>query len=201
MKSLKAVGIAVHGSLRSMKRFRILDRGFRLANKAQFENPGSNIQNRPNGFTLLELIIVLIILSVLTAAAIPMVRNTVKRERESDLRLALRQIRQAIDRYKLYHDQSNGAAIPIEWKTPSGYPKELKLLVDGFTPANVVGTSEARVRFLRRLPIDPMTGDTEWGLRSYKDKPDSTSWGGDDVFDVYSKSDAEALNGTKYKDW
>jgi general secretion pathway protein G len=201
MKSLKAVGIAVHGSLRSMKRFRILDRGFCLANRAQFENPGSNIQNRPNGFTLLELIIVLIILSVLTAAAIPMVRNTVKRERESDLRLALRQIRQAIDRYKLYHDQSNGTAIPIEWKTQSGYPKELKLLVDGFTPANVVGTSEARVRFLRRLPIDPMTGDTEWGLRSYKDKPDSTSWGGDDVFDVYSKSDAEALNGTKYKDW
>jgi general secretion pathway protein G len=196
-----AVGIAVRGSLRSMKRFRILDRGFCLANRAQFENPGSNIQNRPNGFTLLELIIVIVILSVLTAAAIPMVRNTVKRDRESELRLALRQLRQAIDRYKLYHDQSNGAAIPIEWKTTSGYPKELKLLVDGFVPANVVGTSEARVRFLRRLPIDPMTGDTEWGLRSYKDKPDSTSWGGDDVFDVYSKSDAEALNGTKYKDW
>lgn len=201
MSSVKAVCIAVRGSLRSMKRFRILDRGFCLANRAHFENPGSNIQIRPNGFTLLELIIVIIILSVLTAAAIPMVRNTVKRERESDLRLALRQIRQAIDRYKLYNDQSNGAAIPIEWKTPSGYPKELKLLVDGFIPANVVGTSEARVRFLRRLPIDPMTGDAEWGLRSYKDKPDATSWGGDDVFDVYSKSGAQALNGTKYKDW
>jgi general secretion pathway protein G len=201
MSSVKAVCIAVRGSLRSMKRFRILDRGFCLANRAHFENPRSNIQNRSNGFTLLEIIIVIIILSVLTAAAIPMVRNTVRRERESDLRLALRQIRQAIDRYKLYNDQSNGAAIPIEWKTPTGYPKELKLLVDGFTPANVVGTSEARVRFLRRLPIDPMTGDAEWGLRSYKDKPDATSWGGDDVFDVYSKSDAVALNGTKYKDW
>jgi len=79
-------------------------------------------------------------------------------------------LRQAIDRYKLYNDQSNGTAIPIEWKTPTGYPKELKLLVDGFTPANVVGTSEARVRFLRRLPIDPLTGTTEWGMRSYKDK-------------------------------
>jgi general secretion pathway protein G len=196
-----AGGLAGHGSLRSMKQFWILDPGFNVGNRARFENSGSEIQNRPNGFTLLELIIVIIILSVLTAAAIPMVRNTVKRERESELRLALRQIRQAIDRYKLYHDQSNGTAIPIEWKTQSGYPKELKLLVDGFIPANVVGTSENRARFLRRLPIDPMTGNTEWGLRSYKDKPDSTSWGGDDVFDVYSKSDAQALNGTKYRDW
>jgi len=187
--------------LRSMKRFWILDRAFSLANKRESGNSGSNIQNRPNGFTLLEIIIVIIILSVLTGAAIPMVRNTVRRERESDLRLALRQLRQAIDRYKLYHDQSNGTAIPIEWKTQSGYPKELKILVDGFIPANVVGTSEARVRFLRRLPIDPMTGQADWGLRSYKDKPDSTSWGGDDIFDVYSKSDGEALNGTKYKDW
>lgn len=196
-----AGAVTGHSGLRSMKRFWILDRAFSLVNKADSENSGSNIRNRPNGFTLLEIIIVILILSVLTAAAIPMVRNTVRRERESDLRLALRQLRQAIDRYKLYHDQSNGTAIPIEWKTQSGYPKELKLLVDGFIPANVVGTSEARVRFLRRLPIDPMTGDTEWGLRSYKDKPDSTSWGGDDVFDVYSKSDGEALNGTKYKDW
>ena len=200
-RTLNADVVAVHSGLRSMKRFWILDRAFYSANKSEFENSGSNIQNRPNGFTLLEIIIVIIILSVLTGAAIPMVRNTVRRERESDLRLALRQIRQAIDRYKQYHDQSNGSAIPIEWKTQSGYPKELKLLVEGFVPANVVGTSDARVRFLRRLPIDPMTGSAEWGMRSYKDKPDSTSWGGDDVFDVYSKSDAVALNGTKYKDW
>jgi len=198
---LTADDIMAHLSLRSMKRLRILDRGFGLANRAKNKNSWTSIRNQPDGFTLLEIIIVILILSVLTAAAIPMVRNTVKRDRESELRLALRQIRQAIDRYKLYNDQSNGAAIPVEWKTQSGYPKELKLLVDGFIPANVVGTSEARVRFLRRLPIDPMTGDTEWGMRSYKDKPDSTSWGGDDVFDVYTKSDAEALNGTKYKDW
>jgi len=163
-------------------------------------NRKSAIGNQ-QGFTLLEIIIVITILSVLTAAAIPMVRNTVKREREAELRLALRQLRQAIDRYKLYHDQSNGTAIPIEWKTTSGYPKELEVLVEGFIPANVVGTSENRVRFLRRIPIDPMTGSTEWGMRSYKDKPDSTSWSEDDVFDVYSKSDGSALNGTKYKDW
>jgi general secretion pathway protein G len=158
-------------------------------------------QNFNRGFTLLEIIIVITILSVLTAAAIPMVRNTVRREREAELRIALRQLRQALDRYKLYNDQSNGASIPIEWKTQSGYPKELKLLVEGFTPANVVGTSDARVRFLRRIPIDPITGTTEWGLRSYKDKFDSTSWGGEDVFDVYCKSDGEALNGTRYRDW
>jgi general secretion pathway protein G len=159
------------------------------------------ITRREFGFTLLEIIIVITILSVLTAAAIPMVRNTVRREREAELRIALRQIRQAIDRYKTYYDQSNGAAIPIEWKTPTGYPKEIKILVEGFVPANVVGTSESRVRFLRRLPIDPMTGNNEWALRSYKDKPDSTSWGGEDVFDVYTKSGGEALNGSKYKDW
>lgn len=152
------------------------------------------------GFTLLEIIIVITILSVLTAAAIPMVRNTVRREREAELRLALRQLRQAIDRYKEYAER-NPNAIPIEWRTETRYPKDLKLLVDGFTPANVVGTSEARVRFLRRLPLDPLTGTTEWGMRSYKDKPDSTSWGGEDVFDVYSKSDGEALNGTRYRDW
>ena len=162
-------------------------------------NPQSAARNQ-TGFTLLEIIIVIIILSVLTAAAIPMVRNTVKREREAELRLALRQLRQAIDRYKEYADR-NPNAIPIEWRTETRYPKELKLLVEGFTPANVVATTEARIRFLRRLPLDPMTGTNEWGMRSYKDKPDSTSFGGEDVFDVYTTSDAEALNGTKYKDW
>ncbi|MEN3333546.1 MAG: ral secretion pathway protein [Blastocatellia bacterium] len=130
-----------------------------------------------------------------------MVRNSVKRQREEDLRLALRQLRQAIDRYKEFHDRTNGGAIPLEWKTQSGYPKELKILVEGFIPANVVGTNGAKVRFLRRMPEDPLTGSTDWGQRSYKDEPTSTSWGGDDVFDVFSKSDGTALNGTKYKDW
>ena len=186
---------------------RIADCGLGIAGKMrirQIRNPQSAIRDR-NGFTLLEIIIVITILSVLTAAAIPMVRNTVKREREAELRLALRQLRQAIDAYNL--DVTTGRpgrppiASPIEWKTPSGYPKELKLLVEGFVPANIVGTEGNRARWLRRLPIDPMTGTTEWGMRSYKDKPDSTSWGGEDVWDVYSKSDGTALNGTKYKDW
>jgi len=162
-------------------------------------NPSVSIQR--NGFTILELIIVIMILSVLTTAAVPMVRNSVKRERESELRLALRQLRKAIDDYKRFNDMSGGAAIPIELRTPSGYPKELKTLVEGFTPANVVGTSQNRIRFLRKIPVDPMTGDAEWGLRSYKDKPDSTEWGGEDIYDVYSKSSDKALNGTLYKNW
>jgi general secretion pathway protein G len=153
------------------------------------------------GFTLLELIIVISILSILTAAAIPMVKNTVKRDRETELRLALRQLRQAIDAYKRYNDNTNGTAIPIEWKTQSGYPKTLDILVDGFIPANVVGTSGTKVRFLRRIPDDPATGSKDWGMRSYKDEPTSTSWSGDDVFDVYTKSDGVALNGTSYRDW
>jgi general secretion pathway protein G len=152
-------------------------------------------------FTLLELIIVITILSVLTAAAVPMVKNTVKREREAELRLDLRMMRQAIDRYKKLFDDTNGAAIPIELKTPSGYPKDLKTLEDGFIPANVVGTSGSKIRFLRRIPVDPLTGTKDWGLRAYKDDPDSSSWGGDDVWDVYSKSDGTALNGTRYRDW
>ena len=159
------------------------------------------ISIQQNGFTILELIIVIMILSILTTAAVPMVRNSVKRERESELRLALRQIRKAIDDYKRFNDLSGGAAIPIELRTPSGYPKELKILVEGFTPANVVGTSQNRVRFIRRIPVDPMTGDSEWGMRSYKDKPDSTEWGGEDIYDVFSKSDDKALNGTSYKNW
>ncbi|HLG15051.1 MAG TPA: type II secretion system protein [Blastocatellia bacterium] len=167
---------------------------------SRIQNPKSKIQNR-DGFTLLEMIIVIAILSVLTAAAIPMVRNTVKREREAELRLYLRQLRQALDAYHLYHLQSNGMAIPIEWRTQTGWPKNLEILADGFIPANVVGTSGAKVRFLRRIPEDPMTGTKDWGLRSYKDEPDTTSWGGEDVFDVFTRSDGTALNGTKYRDW
>ena len=169
------------------------------------QNLKSKIQNPSRGFTLLEIIIVIAILSILTAAAVPMVRNTVRRERESDLRYSLRQIRQAIDRYKEYVERFPNA-IPIDLKTQSGYPKELEILEKGFTPANTVGTSGNVVRFLRKVPVNPLTdndgsGLNDWGIRSSKDRPDSSSWGGEDVFDVYSKSNGTAMNGTRYKDW
>jgi general secretion pathway protein G len=154
-----------------------------------------------SGFSLLEMIIVLTILAVLTSAAYPLLRNGVKRQRELELRDGLREIRQAIDAYKRYNELSNGQSIPIQWRTESGYPKTLEVLVDGFTPANVVAAEGTKVRFLRRLPIDPMTDSTEWGKRGYGDDPKSTSWSGEDVWDVYTKSDETALNGTDYKDW
>ena len=154
-----------------------------------------------SGFSLLEMIIVLVILAVLASASYPLLRNSVKREHEVELREGLREMRQAIDAYKRFNDQTGGQAIPIQWRTKSGYPKTLQLLVDGFVPANVVGTEGNKVRFLRRLPEDPMTGDTDWGLRGADDEPDSTTWSGEDVFDVYTKSDGVALNGTHYRDW
>lgn len=154
-----------------------------------------------SGFSLLEMVVTLTILSVLAGASYPLLRNAVKREREIELRDSLREIRQAIDAYKRFSDISGGSAIPIQYRTKTGYPKELKILAEGFVPANVVGTEGAKVRFLRRLPEDPMTDDEEWGYRSSQDGPDSTSWGGDDIFDVYTKSDGTALNGTKYREW
>lgn len=153
------------------------------------------------GFSLLEMIIVLVILSILTTAAYPLLRNSVIRQRELDLREGLREIRQAIDAYKRYNDQTGGQAIPIQFRTESGYPKTLKILADGFTPANVVAAEGTKVRFLRRLPIDPMTDSKDWGLRSYSDEPNATSWSGEDVFDVYTKSRGVALDGTLYRDW
>src|SRR5215216_41529 len=169
----------------------------------------SAIHNFARGFTLIEVILVMVILSVLTAAAVPMIRNSVKREREIELRLALRQLRQAIDRYKEYSERFPNA-IPIDLKTPTGYPKELSILDEGFIPANTVGTTGNRIKFLRRIPHNPLVDHDgrevanhadDWGLRSYKDEPDSTSYGGEDVFDVYSKINGTALNGTKYRDW
>jgi general secretion pathway protein G len=156
---------------------------------------------RQSGFSLLEMIIVLVIMSILAGATFPLMRNAVRRQREVELREALRDLREAVDDYKRFNDQSGGQAIPIEWRTKSGYPKSLEILVEGFIPANVIGTEGTRVRFLRRLPRDPMTDSTEWGIRATDDKPDSNSWSGEDVFDVYTKSDGVAFDGTKYRNW
>jgi len=146
------------------------------------------------GFTLVELIAAITILLILTSVALPMARVQVQRTRETELRRALRELRQAIDRYKDFADRGM-----IPTKADSfGYPPDLETLVKGVP---LKGAATARYKFLRRLPVDAMTGDTDWGLRSMQDDPDSRSWGGSNVFDVYSKSQGTALDGTRYADW
>jgi general secretion pathway protein G len=143
------------------------------------------------GFTLLELIIATAILLILSTMAVPMARVTIKREKERRLRADLWEMRDAIDRYKIDADRN-----AFQTKVDSqGYPPDLETLVKG------VDVQGKKVRYLRKIPIDPMTGTTEWGLRSMQDDPDSDSFGGQSVFDVYTKSQEEGLDGTKYKDW
>ena len=146
---------------------------------------------RAGGFTLIELIVATAILVILTGLAIPLARVTIKRERERELRTALWEMRDAIDRYK---DAADRGAFQTKVGS-EGYPPDLDTLVKG------VDVGGKKVRFLRKIPTDPMTGGTEWGMRAMKDDPDSDSWGGDNVFDVYTKSQGEGLDGTKYKDW
>jgi general secretion pathway protein G len=144
------------------------------------------------GVTLLELIVVITILLILMGAAVPVVRVSVKRAREVELRRDLWEMRNAIDRYK---DAADKNAFQQKLGT-EGYPPDLDTLVNG---VEVQGGK--KLRFLRRIPVDPMTGNKDWGLRSMQDDPQSDSWGGQNVFDVYTKSDGTALDGTKYKDW
>lgn len=155
------------------------------------------IRKKPqeNGLTLIELIVAAAILSILSVAALPLARVQVKREREKELRYALREIREAIDRYK---DSSDRGLIQVELMT-EGYPPDLEALVEGIP---MVNSPDGKVlKFLRRIPRDPMTNSTEWGLRSYQDRPDSTSWGGQNVYDVYSRSQGEALDDSRYSEW
>ncbi len=144
--------------------------------------------------TLLELIIASSLLLILASAALPVARVTVKHQKQVELRRALREMRDAIDRYK---DTADRNLIQIEVGT-EGYPPDLETLVNG---VDLAGAPGRRIRFLRRIPVDPMTGNAEWGLRSVQDEHDSSSWGGQNVFDVYSKSQGQALDGTLYKDW
>lgn len=142
--------------------------------------------------TLLEMIIVITIILILMTAAVPITRLTIRRQHETELRRDLWEMRSAIDRYK---DAADKNAFQVKLGT-EGYPPDMDTLVNG-----VDGPGGKKLRFLRRIPIDPMTGNNDWGLRSMEDDPTSDSWGGQNVFDVYSKSNGTALNGTKYKDW
>ncbi len=147
---------------------------------------------RQRGVTLLEMIIVITILLILMGAAVPIMRMSVKRQRETELRSDLWEMRSAIDRYK---DAADKNAFSQKLGT-EGYPPDLDTLVNG-----VEAVGGKKLRFLRRIPIDPMTGSKDWGMRSMQDEPTSDSWGGQNVFDVYSKANGTAINGTKYKDW
>ena len=144
-----------------------------------------------HGFTLLELIIATIILLILTSMAVPLARVTIKRDKERDLRRDLWEMRDAIDRYK---DAADRGAFQTKVGTEH-YPPDLETLVKG---EEIQGK---KLRFLRKIPVDPMTNSNEWGMRSMQDDPDSDSWGGQSVFDVYTKSQGTGLDGTKYKDW
>jgi general secretion pathway protein G len=151
-----------------------------------------NPKRRTAGFTLIELIVAATILSILTLMALPLAQLTIKREKERRLRRALWQMRDAIDRYKDGADRGQ-----FQTKADSNnYPPDLETLVKG-----VEAQGGKKIRFLRAIPVDPMTKSKEWGLRSMQDDPDSDSWGGQAVFDVYTKSDGVGLDGTKYKDW
>jgi general secretion pathway protein G len=154
--------------------------------------PWKGRRTAETGMTLLELIIACAVLLILAGAAEPMVRITIVRSREAELHRNLREIRNAIDHYK---DMADAMAFRTE-VTSNGYPPDLDTLVKG-----VVIAGNKKVRFLRRIPVDPMTGQRDWGMRSVQDDPDSTSQGGDNVFDVFSKSQGTALDGTKYASW
>ena len=150
------------------------------------------------GFTFIELLVVTTILIVLASAIMPLTRVTLQREREAELRRALREMRTAIDKYKDAVDTGQIGATDIRAGS-EGYPPELDTLVEGVTKAN--DASGIKLKFLRRIPMDPMTHSTDWGKRSYQDKADASSWGGQNVYDVFSKAEGTALDGTKYKDW
>jgi len=146
------------------------------------------------GFTLAELVLVIAVLGILTALAFPTARYARMQTKEAELRASLRQLRGAIDEHKRWSD----AGLLEAERGSDGYPSELEDLVEGI---RVVGQVDKRIRFLRRIPVDPMTGEAEWGLRSYQDDFDATSWGGENVYDVYSLSPARGLDGTEYATW
>jgi len=153
--------------------------------------------DRSRGVTYVELIATAAIMMILASAILPMGRVAVRRPREIELRRELRKMRQAVDLYKQAVDQGQIGGTDVKLGS-EGYPPDLETLVKG---VNRVGALDRKLKFLRRIPVDPMSGTAEWGLRCYQDDPESTSWCGDNVWDVYSKSTAKGLDGTSYNTW
>ncbi len=168
-------------------------------------------QRQRSGFTLVEMLVTLAILAILASAVMPLAKTAVKREKEIELRRNLRLMREAIDSYKKLADEKK---IEVEEDT-EGYPPDLETLIKGVElqagasatpgqPAKPPAKTDSEpkiMKFLRRIPKDPMTDSFDWGLRSYQDEADADNWGGENVYDVYTKSNATALDGTKYRDW
>lgn len=150
------------------------------------------------GYTFVELVVVGAMLMILASAILPLARVTIQRQREVELHRTLRELRSAIDKYKDAADKGMIGSVDLK-SGAEGYPPDLETLVEGVRMAN--DASGRKLKFLRRIPIDPMTKSSEWGLRSYQDDPEATTWGGQNVFDVFTKSTGTALDGTKYKDW
>ncbi len=143
---------------------------------------------------MVELAVVAAMIAILAAMAVPVARYSLRRQKELELRHQLRTMREALDKYK---QLSDAGLIPIQLGG-EGYPPDLETLVKG---VSLVGKVDKKQKFLRRIPIDPMTGTSEWGLRSYQDEHDSFAWGGQNIYDVYSLSEMKALDGSYYKDW
>jgi len=156
------------------------------------------ISPQKKGFTLIEMLVTAAILAILAAAIMPLAKVAVKREKEIELCRNLRSLREAIDAYKNLADEKK---IEVEEDT-EGYPPDLETLIRGVELQEKAEKSKTKIiKFLRRIPKDPMTNSFDWGLRSYQDDPDSDTWGEENVYDVYTKSQATALDGTKYRDW
>lgn len=149
------------------------------------------------GTTFIEVLAVAAIIAILAAAVLPLSRVTRQRQKELELRRTLREVRGAIDRFKDAVDRGQVGGTDVKLGS-EGYPESLETLVEG---VNQVGRPGVKLRFLRRIPMDPFTGKAEWGMRCYQDEPDSSSWCGDNVYDVYTLAEGSALDGTKLKDW
>ncbi|MCC6162975.1 MAG: type II secretion system protein [Acidobacteria bacterium] len=158
----------------------------------------SRTRDGRSGYSFVELLTVAAIVLIMASAVLPLARVGVQRQKEVELRRTLRELRTAIDRYKDAADLQQISNLELD-PTDMGYPPDLETLVKGVTRSG--DASGVKLRFLRRVPADPMTGDAEWGLRSYQDRPDSTSWGGQNVFDVYSKASGTGLDGIPYSEW
>ena len=153
---------------------------------------------RERGFTFVELLVVTALVGILASVVMPLARVAMQRQREIELRRTLREMRTAIDHYKDAADQNMLAATEVKTGN-EGYPPTLEVLVEGVRAAG--DATDRKLKFLRRIPVDPITGAKEWGMRSYQDRPDAKSWGGQNVYDVFTTSDGTALDGSKYKDW